>query len=72
MKKTKIALTLVLIIGLMALLIIIGVAIVLITSYEASTNKTHGILSILAFIVAAFIFGTCMNKVINRIKRLWE
>lgn len=72
MKKAKIFITVILITGLMLLVTLLAAVIMLTIVYEAGETRTHGILSVLAFLMSAVIFGTCMNKVINRIKRLWE
>jgi hypothetical protein len=71
MKKLKILIAVILITGMMLLLILLGVGIMLVVAHDI-TAKNDGVLSILAFVVAAFVFGTCTNRVINLIKILWQ
>lgn len=71
MNRNKIIITVVLIIGLLLFVALIGLVLVLVFTYDVM-YWSDGIISLLAFVVAAFIFGYVMNKAISRIKRLWE
>lgn len=69
--KYKIAITVTLIMGLLLVKVIaaIGLVIVLVNDLLYWSN---GVITLLAFVVAAFVIGYTMNKVVSRIKRLWE
>lgn len=69
--KLLILATVMLIIGLMSILVALAILIVLVVAWDAEQGN-KGLSSITAFILAAIIFGTAMNKVINIIKRLWN
>lgn len=64
--KTKFILTIILIAGLLMFTSIIGVLLVKFFAWDV-TGGSDGILSLLAFVVTAFIFGYLLNRVINRI-----
>jgi len=70
MKKQQI-LGVLLIVALMCLLVIIGIVITLAVAYDA-TEGNKGLTSITAFLLGTIAFGSAMNKVINKIKRLWN
>lgn len=68
--KAKITLTVLLITGLMILAIFLAFGIVL--TFGLDIKYSLGILTPFAFVIAAFIFGYCIHKVIDRINTLWE
>jgi hypothetical protein len=69
--KAKIILSVIQIVGLMILLILLAIGLVIVVANDATTWH-KGYISIAAFLLAAYIFGTVTNKVINNVKRLWE
>jgi zinc transporter ZupT len=71
MNRSKLIITAVLIAGLMLLIVLIAFGLVMFFINDV-LYWSDGILSLLAFVVAAFIIGIAMSKVINRVKRLWE
>ena len=71
MNRNKIAITLALIAGLLIILILIAIALVVIFTQDV-LYWSDGIISLLAFVLAAFIFGYCTNFVVDYIKRIWS
>lgn len=69
--KAKIILTVILIAGLLVLASLLVGGIVLSFVLDIKWG-THGWIAIASFILAAIIFGKCLNGVINRIKILWR
>jgi len=69
--RNKIIITVLLIIGLMVA-IILAAAGVMFVIYIELFNSILPAAVIITFLVASFIVGTVMQKVINRIKKLWE
>jgi hypothetical protein len=71
MNKAKIAITVILILGLMALLVLMAFFQVWVFVNDL-LYWSHGTIFLLAFMVSAFIFGGCLHKVANRIRILWK
>lgn len=68
--KNKIIITVALITALMVLVVLLAFGIVM--AFCLGIEYGLYILTPVAFLFAAFIFGYCMNKVIDRITKLWE
>jgi hypothetical protein len=71
MDKDKITITVILIVGLLFAVAFFGFILV-VTTVNDVLFWTGGYVSLLAFILSAFILGTCINKVVKRVKKLWE
>ena len=71
MNKAKITITLILIAGLLALIFALAIILVLVVTNDL-LFWTGGTISLLAFTLSAFIFGVCLHKVANRIKKIWQ
>lgn len=68
--KNKIIITVALITALMLLATFLAFGIVL--TFGLAIEYHIGIITPVAFVVAAIIFGRYMNKVIDKLKILWE
>lgn len=71
MNRNKIIIATILIVGLLLLVFLLALGLVLFFVQDV-LYLSDGILSLLAFVIAAFIFGSALKKVVSRIKRLWE
>jgi uncharacterized membrane protein len=68
--KTRIILTSLLVTGLMVMAVLLSAGIVL--SFGIDIKYHIGVVSPVAFVIAAIIFGFCTNKAIERLKKIWE
>ena len=67
--KHKIAITVLFILGLLLLIFLFALGLVIL--FANDILWTGGVLSLLAFFIVAIVFGYTMERVVDRIKRLW-
>lgn len=70
--KSKLALTVLLVLSLVLLVIALGFGLIMLIVTDILSLHSHGFISLLAFVVAAFILGWSINKVVNQIQKIWE
>jgi len=71
MNRAKFIITVLLIMAFLIVIVLTAFGIVLSMYFEV-LHSTHGMVPIAAFIVAAIIVGYTLEKIIERIKRLWQ
>jgi hypothetical protein len=71
-QKTKITITVLLILAMTILVLLLGFGLMIVFALDVTSGRVLGIYSIPAFLLAALIFGYCLNFVTDYIKRLWE